>query len=60
MDSLPLSKEMVNKVMQIILGEKEYERYQADRSVDSSCKTDTMQFHVNCFHENYGPAITIR
>lgn len=43
-----------------LLADREYERLIRDRSVDSSCFTEFLQFRLNCFHDTHGIAIAVR
>jgi twitching motility protein PilT len=60
MKGAPLSPETVDALGQSLLSDNEYQRLQQNRSTDSSCFTDEMQFRLNCFYENNGLAIAIR
>ncbi len=56
----PLDNDTVRALAESLLTDMELERLDANRSVDSSCFTEKMQFRLNCFHENDGLAIAIR
>ena len=43
-----------------LLVERDFQKLQENRSVDSSCFTETLQFRLNCFHDTHGLAIAIR
>lgn len=43
-----------------LLADREYEKLIRDRSVDSSCFTEYLQFRLNCFYDTHGIAIAIR
>jgi twitching motility protein PilT len=60
MKGSPLSAEAVDALCQSLLSDSEYERLQQNRSTDSSCFTDQMQFRLNCFFENNGLALAVR
>lgn len=55
-----LGKETIRLLAESLLTEKEMQRLEENRAVDSSCFTDTMQFRLNCFYDNDGLAIAIR
>ncbi|MFQ5411781.1 MAG: type IV pilus twitching motility protein PilT [Phycisphaerae bacterium] len=55
-----LNVETVRKLAASLLTDSELSHLDQYRSVDSSCFTDSMQFRLNCFHENDGLAIAIR
>ncbi|MFQ5501007.1 MAG: type IV pilus twitching motility protein PilT [Phycisphaerae bacterium] len=55
-----LDAETVLKLAASLLTDSELSHLNESRSVDSSCFTDSMQFRLNCFHENDGLAIAIR
>ncbi len=56
----PLDTDTVRALAESLLTDMELERLDANRSVDSSCFTENMQFRLNCFYENDGLAIAIR
>ncbi len=56
----PIDEETVPALVESLITDTEIEEFKANGSVDSSCFTETMQFRLNCFHENDGPAIAIR
>ncbi len=56
----PVDEETVRAFVESLITDMEIQEFKANGSVDSSCFTETMQFRLNCFHENDGPAIAIR
>ena len=56
----PMDIESVEACARILLSDEELGRLQSDRSVDSSCFTENLQFRLNCFYEREGLAIAIR
>ncbi|MBI5763316.1 MAG: PilT/PilU family type 4a pilus ATPase [Planctomycetes bacterium] len=56
----PLTLPVVEALVRCMLTAPEYERLKQNRSVDSSCFTDKMQFRLNCFFDNDGPAMAVR
>ncbi len=60
MKGQPLEESAVRALVESLISDTEIEEFKANGSVDSSCFTETMQFRLNCFHENDGPAIAIR
>lgn len=56
----PMTLSVVEALVKSILSAPELERLQQNRSVDSSCFTDKMQFRLNCFFDNEGPAMAVR
>jgi twitching motility protein PilT len=60
MKGQPLEEEAVRALAESLISDTEIEEFKANGSVDSSCFTETMQFRLNCFHENDGPAVAIR
>lgn len=56
----PMTLSVVEALLKSILTAPELERLQQNRSVDSSCFTDKMQFRLNCFFDNEGPAMAVR
>ncbi len=55
-----LNAETVAAMSETLLSEIELEKLETDGSVDSSLFTDTLQFRLNCFHDNDGLSIAIR
>ena len=55
-----LDAETVRKLAASLLTDAEWSHLDESRSLDSSCFMDSMQFRLNCFHENDGMAIAIR
>jgi len=55
-----LTREVMEMLAEGLLSDPEVEALHRNRSVDSSCMTETMQFRLNCFYENDGLAIAIR
>ncbi len=55
-----LSAEALDGMARGLLADVDWQRLQADRSVDSSCRHAGMQFRLNCFYENDGLAIALR
>lgn len=43
-----------------LLSDVELARFEQDRSVDSSCTAENIQFRLNCFYDNDGPAVALR
>jgi len=60
MSAQPLDGETVEQLGRSLLSDIERESLAANRSVDSSCFTDKMQFRLNCFYDNDGLAVAIR
>ena len=60
MKGLPLSPQTLEKMVEALLSPGELERLRAQRSVDSSCFTASMQFRLNVFHENDGLSVAVR
>lgn len=56
----PLDAAAVEAIIGALLSEGEIELFRRNRSVDSSSFTERMQFRLNCFHDNDGPAVAIR
>ncbi|HUN82702.1 MAG TPA: PilT/PilU family type 4a pilus ATPase [Phycisphaerae bacterium] len=56
----PLTAEVVDALVRSIFSEPEHARLLQNRAVDGSCFTEKMQFRLNCFFDNDGPAIAIR
>jgi twitching motility protein PilT len=56
----PLDRETMEKIVAMLLSPAERERLRADRSVDTSLITEKLQFRINVFHDNDGPAVAIR
>lgn len=60
MKGAPLNAETVDALARSLLAPGEVNRLKENRSTDSSCITDKMQFRLNFFHDNEGVAIAIR
>lgn len=60
MKSPDMDPETVVRLAQSLLTDKEMQQLDRDRSVDSSCFTEKMQFRLNCFYDSRGLAIAIR
>ena len=60
MSAQPLDAQTVEKLGLALLSDRDRAALATNRSVDSSCSTDTMQFRLNCFYENDGLAVAIR
>jgi len=60
MKSPDLDAPTVQRLVESLLGEGEWERYRVDGAVDSSCLLTGIQFRLNCFHDTDGPVIAIR
>ncbi|MCK4602251.1 MAG: hypothetical protein KAU28_07280, partial [Phycisphaerae bacterium] len=60
MSAQPLDGEAVEQLGRSLLSDIEWKALAANRSVDSSCFTDKMQFRLNCFYDNDGLAVAIR
>ena len=56
----PLDKQTIETLASSLLSEADLARLKQDRSVDSSYITDSLQFRLNCFHDNDGLAVAIR
>ena len=56
----PLDAATVSALTESLLTEAEVKMLKKDRSVDSSCFTEKMQFRLNCFHDSDGIAVAIR
>ncbi len=56
----PLDGPTVESFARSLLADREYERLIRDRSVDSSCFTEFLQFRLNCFYDTHGIAIAVR
>ncbi len=56
----PLDRATLDAFTNALLSEVERERLIEIGSVDTSLMTATMQFRINCFHDNDGAAIAIR
>jgi twitching motility protein PilT len=56
----PLDEATVRKLAAAILSPAELALVERDHSVDSSYLSDKMQFRLNCFYDNDGPALAIR
>ncbi|HWL93647.1 MAG TPA: PilT/PilU family type 4a pilus ATPase [Phycisphaerae bacterium] len=60
MKGASLTSETVLALAQSLLSESELETLERNRSVDSSCFTEKMQFRLNCFRDSDGYALAIR
>ncbi|NOX58349.1 MAG: PilT/PilU family type 4a pilus ATPase [Planctomycetes bacterium] len=60
MKGIPLDAETLKLLAQTIITEKEWPSLAEDGSLDSSIITETMQFRINCFHDNDGLVLAIR
>jgi len=60
MSSPDLDGPTIEALIRGMLSEIEMKMLHDDGSVDSSYITDTMQYRLNCFHDNDGPAAAIR
>lgn len=56
----PLDAATMEALARCLFSDEEWATLLRNRSVDSSFISDTMQFRVNCFHDNDGYAIAIR
>jgi twitching motility protein PilT len=56
----PLDGATMEALVRGVVGDGDWERLQAGRSVDSSYITDTMQFRLSTFHDNDGLACAVR
>jgi twitching motility protein PilT len=56
----PVDAATVEGFAHSLLADREYKSLQENRSVDSSCFTESLQFRINCFHDTHGLAIAIR
>jgi twitching motility protein PilT len=56
----PLEPKTVETLARSLLSQTEWEKLHQYRSVDSSFITETMQFRINCFHDNDGLVLAIR
>ncbi|MFQ5428900.1 MAG: type IV pilus twitching motility protein PilT [Phycisphaerae bacterium] len=56
----PLDAPTVRALAESLLSDSELEVLERNRSADSSCFTERMQFRLNCFFENDGLAVAIR
>jgi len=50
----------VEALVHSLLTDEEFRRLRENRSVDSSCVTEKLQFRLNVFHDNQGLSIAIR
>jgi twitching motility protein PilT len=50
----------VTALARTLLSDGEWQRLEEKRSVDSSYLSETMQFRLNCFFDNDGPALAVR
>ena len=55
-----LDSKTVEGLARTLLSDIEWEQLSRDRSVDSSYLGEKMQFRLNCFYENDGPALAVR
>jgi len=60
MNTSPFDRQTVRALAESLLGENELKLLDENRSVDSSCFTENMQFRLNCFHDRHGLAIAVR
>jgi twitching motility protein PilT len=60
MKAPPLEHDAMNAIVKAFLSPTEWETFEGKGSVDSSYITGTMQFRINCFHDNEGVALAIR
>lgn len=60
MKGAALDRQTIEAFARSLLSEPEWVALQKNRSVDSSIISETMQFRLNCFHDNDGPAVAIR
>jgi twitching motility protein PilT len=60
LNTAPIDKDTLRALAESLLSENEMKLLDANRSVDSSCITDKMQFRLNCFHDNAGLALAVR
>lgn len=60
MKGAPLDSDTVRALASSLLSEPELALLAKNRSIDSSCFTERMQFRLNCFHDNDGIALAIR
>lgn len=60
MKGAPMDRATVEAMARSLLSETEWETLTHQRSVDSSYFSETMQFRINCFHDNDGLAIAVR
>lgn len=56
----PIDAATIETFARALLADREYERLIRDRSVDSSCFTEYLQFRLNCFYDTHGIAIAVR
>jgi twitching motility protein PilT len=56
----PLDNATVELLARGLVGDADWNTLGAQRSVDSSYMTETMQFRVNCFFDNDGVAMAVR
>ncbi len=56
----PLRPEHLRAMVRAVLAEGDWQRLEANRSVDSSLRSGGMQFRLNCFHDNDGLAMAVR
>ena len=55
----PMDKQTVEALAHTLLTDEEWAVLIKERSVDSSYITESMQFRLNCFHDNDGLAVAI-
>ena len=60
MKAPPLEHETMHAIIKAFLSPAEWENFESKGSVDTSYITGTMQFRINCFHDNEGVAMAIR
>jgi twitching motility protein PilT len=60
MKGAALDEQTVKALAHSVLSDWELKTLREGRSVDSSCSAGSMQFRLNCFHDNDGPAIAVR
>ncbi|HKQ50200.1 MAG TPA: PilT/PilU family type 4a pilus ATPase [Phycisphaerae bacterium] len=56
----PMDAPTVEALCKTLLSDGEIKRLKENRSTDSSCMTEKMQFRLNFFHDNEGIAIAVR
>ncbi len=60
MKGAALSSEVLESLIRTIVSDVDWQKLNSSGSADSSYITDEMQFRLNCFMENDGPAVAIR
>ena len=60
MKGAPLDAKTAETLARSVISEAEWATLQECGSVDTSYLTDTMQFRINCFRDNDGPALAVR